>query len=51
MTEKEQKKAAAEFAKRWKGRGYEKGESNLFWIDLLVYVFGVENIAEFILRV
>lgn len=48
MTEKEQKKAAAEFAKRWKGRGYEKGESNLFWIDLLVYVFGVENIAEFI---
>ena len=48
MTEKEQKKAAAEFAKRWKGRGYEKGESNLFWIDLLEHVYGVENIAEFI---
>lgn len=27
MTEKEQKKAAAEFAKRWHGKGYEKGQS------------------------
>ena len=25
MTDKEQKKAAKEFAERWKGRGYEKG--------------------------
>lgn len=48
MTEKEQKKAAKEFAERWKGRGYEKGESNLFWIDLLTHVYGVDNIAEFI---
>ena len=39
MTEKEQKKAAKEFAERWKGRGYEKGESNLFWIDLLTHVY------------
>ena len=48
MTEKEQKKAAADFAKRWAGKGYEKGQSNLFWIDLLEHVYGVENIAEFI---
>ena len=48
MTDKEQKKAAKEFAERWKGRGYEKGESNLFWIDLLTHVYGVDNIAEFI---
>lgn len=41
-------KAAKEFAERWKGRGYEKGESNLFWIDLLTHVYGVDNIAEFI---
>ena len=45
---KEQQKAAKEFAKRWKDRGYEKGESNLFWIDLLTHVYGVDNIAEFI---
>ena len=39
MTAKEQQKAAKEFAKRWKDRGYEKGESNLFWIDLLTNVY------------
>ena len=48
MTEKEQKKAAKEFAERWKDKGYEKGESQKFWIDLLVNVFGVEDIAGFI---
>ena len=40
--------AAAEFAQRWKGRGYEKGDSQPFWIDLLANVFGVENVTEFI---
>ena len=35
--------AAAEFAKRWKGRGYERGESQPFWIDLLSSVFGIET--------
>ena len=48
ITAKEQQKAAREFAKRWESRGYEKGESNLFWIDLLTHVYGVDNIAEFI---
>ncbi len=48
LSEKEQKKAAKEFSTRWQGRGYEKGESNLFWIDLLTHIFGVDNIAEFI---
>ena len=35
--------AAAEFAERWKGRGYERGESQPFWIDLLTNVFGIET--------
>ena len=48
MTKKEQKKAAKEFAQRWAGRGYEKDESNLFWIDLLTHVYSVDNIADFI---
>ncbi len=48
MTEKEQRKAAAEFAKRWQGKGYEKGQSQQFWIDLLVNVYGVDDIAGFI---
>ena len=41
-TDKQMTAAAAEFAERWKDRGYEKGESQPFWIDLLSNVFGVE---------
>ena len=40
--------AAAEFAERWQGRGYERGESQLFWADLLTNVYGVENLPSFI---
>lgn len=42
MTEKEQKKAAKAFADRWQGRGYEKGETQSFWSELLQTVYGVE---------
>ncbi len=47
-TEKQMAASAADFAKRWEGRGYERGESQLFWADLLTNVFGVENLSEFI---
>ncbi len=47
-SEKRQAAAAAEFAARWQGRGYERGDSQIFWADLLQNVYGVENIAEFI---
>ena len=30
--------AAAEFALRWEGKGYEKGESQVFWTELLTQV-------------
>ena len=48
IVEKQIVAAAAEFALRWKGRGYKKGDSQIFWADLLQNVFGVENIADFI---
>lgn len=48
MNEMEQKKAAKEFSERWKNRGYEKGESQKYWIDLLSNVLGVSNATEFI---
>ncbi len=48
MTDKEQKAAAKKFAEYWKGKGYEKGENQKFWIDLLTNVYGVEDIASFI---
>jgi len=47
-TEKQQKAAAMEFAKRWAGKGYEKGESQRFWLDLLENVYGVEKPTEFV---
>ena len=42
-TERQQAAAAAAFAQRWKGRGYEKGDSQVFWTELLTEVFGIEN--------
>ena len=48
MTDKEKAVAAKAFVERWQGRGYEKGESQKFWIDLLTKVFGVDNITDFI---
>ena len=47
-TEKQMAATAAEFAARWKDRGYEKGDSQSFWIELLTEVYGVENPSEFI---
>ena len=48
MTEKEQRAAAKEFAEFWKDKGYEKGESQQFWLSLLRNVLGVEKPEEFI---
>ena len=45
-TEKQMAMAAAEFAERWKGRGFERGESQPFWIDLLTNVFGIETPSD-----
>ena len=47
-TEKQMAAAAETFAKRWEGKGYERGESQLFWADLLTNVYGVENLPEFL---
>ena len=48
MNAKEQAKAAKEFAEYWEGKGYEKGESQKFWIMLLRKVYGVEEPETFI---
>ena len=48
MTDLEQKKNAKAFAEFWKDKGYEKGESQKYWIDLLGNVLGVENPINFI---
>ena len=48
MTQTEQQKAAKKFSENWKGKGYEKGESQKFWLDLLCNVFGITDFTNFI---
>ncbi len=43
MTKNQQATAAKAFAERWEGKGYEKGESQAFWLELLQTVFGAER--------
>ena len=48
MRDTEQRAAAKAFAEYWKDRGYEKGESQPFWLSLLRDVLGVEAPEKFI---
>ena len=48
MTQLEQAKAAKKFSEDWKGKGYEKGESQKFWLDLLCNVYGIQDFASFV---
>lgn len=48
MTDAEQRAAAREFANYWKGKGYEKGQSQPFWLTLLGKVFGIANAEQFV---
>ena len=48
LTQREQRKAAKEFAKKWEGIGYEKGDSAKFWLSLLNEVYGVKEYSEYI---
>lgn len=48
MIPTEQQKAARHFAETWQGKGYEKGESQSFWISLLNEVLGIKHPTEYI---
>jgi len=48
MTTAQQQQAARNFAAYWKDKGYEKGESQSFWLSLLRDVYGVEHPEQFI---
>ena len=47
-TDTKQRLAAKAFVKDWQGKGYEKGETARFWMDLLGRVFGVSNPSQVI---
>ena len=42
-TDTKQRQAAKAFAAKWKGQGYEKGQSQPFWMELLQKVLQVED--------
>lgn len=48
LTQREQRKRAKEFAKKWEGKGYEKGQSQPFWLSLLQDVYGVSSPTDYI---
>ena len=48
MTQIEQKNASKKFVENWNGKGYEKGESQKFWLDLLCNVFGIQDFSTFV---
>lgn len=43
MNTADQRKGARKFVQTWVGKGYEKGETQAFWLSLLKDVFGVKN--------
>lgn len=48
MNVKNQVKNAKKFIEFWRGKGYEKGESQKFWISLLQDVLGVTDVSSYI---
>ena len=48
MTEAQRRAAAKQFSADWAGKGYEKGQSQAFWLSLLRDVYGVEHPEQFI---
>ena len=48
MSNTKREQAAAMFAERWQGKGYEKGESQKYWTELLQEVLGVERAGDWI---
>ncbi len=48
ISQQQQRLAVKQFIKEWTGKGYEKGESQPFWLQLLGEVLQVEHPAQFI---
>ncbi len=48
MTNAEQREAARRFINTWKGKGYEKGDTQRFWMSLLADVLDMDHVADVI---
>ena len=49
MTDAQRRAAAKQFAADWAGKGYEKGQSQTFWLSLLQKVFGIAEPDKYII--
>lgn len=45
LSEAERRAAAREFAQTWAGKGYEKGDTATFWLELLRTVVGMRDVS------
>lgn len=46
MTNAEQREAARRFINNWRGKGYEKGDTQRFWMSLLSEVLDMDHVAD-----
>lgn len=46
MTDAQQREAARQFYYKWNGRGKEDEDARSYWIDILVNIFGMENVTD-----
>lgn len=46
MEQKQQRRAAKQFAEEWAGQGYEKGDAHKFWLELLRRVVGIAGASS-----
>ncbi len=46
MTDTERREAARQFINKWNGRGNEDQDSQLYWIDFLAGIVGMDNVTD-----
>lgn len=46
MTDAQQREAARQFYYKWNGKGKEDEDARSYWFDVLVNIFGMENVTD-----
>ena len=48
MTDTQQREAARKFFYKWNGRGKEDEDARSYWIDILMKIFGVPDVTDYV---
>lgn len=48
MTDTQQREAARQFFYKWNGRGKEDEDARSYWIDILMKIFGVPDVTDYV---